>query len=76
MTTTHVGNFYNNSSIEIHEIEGRKYALHGWNGEFYLDCWEVADKYGHDRIDSGVIEIAPIYDFEDEQMPIIGYQVR
>lgn len=29
--------------IEIVEVEGRPIALSGWNGEQYLQCWEVEE---------------------------------
>ena len=35
-----VGNWWNDRSIEMVELsDGKVYALSGWNGEEYTECW-------------------------------------
>lgn len=42
----HVGHFFE-SRIPVYLLNGRYYAADGWNGEEYLDSWEVAEfKHG------------------------------
>jgi hypothetical protein len=36
-----LGTWTGSRDIEIVEVEGRPIALSGWNGEQYLQCWEV-----------------------------------
>lgn len=66
-----VGNWWNDDSIELIEIDGEIYALYGWNGEQYLHCWKCIDRYT--AVDDGVeYEIKPIY---NEDYEIIGYEM-
>ena len=77
-----VGRLWNNNSIVIIEQNGRKYALNGYNGEEYLDCWEVADNKGFDKIGDKVYCIKPIYakveenEAEEYEFDIVDYEVR
>lgn len=49
------------TDIDIVEIDGELYALDGWNGEKYTDCWKCIDKYT--AVDDGrTYEIVPVYD--------------
>ena len=77
MTGKIIGNLWNEINIEIVEIDGKMYALHGWNGEYYGHCWEVLDKHGHDKPDTDVeYSIIPIYeDGEDGDFTVIGYEL-
>lgn len=34
------GRWWNDSNIKLVEINGSVYALAGWNGETYGNCWE------------------------------------
>ena len=67
-------NDYNNG-IEIVTLQGgRKFALHGWNGELYGDCWEVSDKYtvkGEERF-----VLTPEYAEIDHEYEIVGYYIN
>ena len=38
-----VGHWSGTADIPIVQIDGRIVALNGWNGESYLDCWEVKE---------------------------------
>ena len=42
---TPVDFWWNDSSIDIVKVDGSLYALNGWNGEEYTDCWECLDKF-------------------------------
>lgn len=35
-----VGAWWNDSNIDLVEIDGTVYALNGWNGEEFTDCWK------------------------------------
>ena len=39
------GNWWNDSSIQQIEKDGSVYALHGWNGEVYEECWKCTGKH-------------------------------
>lgn len=66
-----VGYWWSCRDIEIVEIEGRYIALSDWNGESYLDCWEVkslVDGIGFDIIKDGIIA-RPVY--SDEELELL-----
>lgn len=56
-----VGLWWDNSSVELVEIEGKVYALHGWDGEKWGDCWECV---GDDQMEKSKERyvIRPFYD--------------
>lgn len=39
-----MGNLQNFKNIEVYQIGKYAYALNGWNGEQYNDCWRVNNK--------------------------------
>lgn len=49
--------------IELVEVDGAMYALHGWNGEKYTDCWKCADEWTVDPEEPGRFTAKPIYRF-------------
>lgn len=60
---------------EIVEINGKRYALYGWNGERYLHCWEV-DEIGFYVEDGKEYEIMPIYEeIDEDEFEITGYEI-
>lgn len=66
-----IGTWWSDSDIELAEINGKIYALYGWNGEEYLHCWECIDRFT--VADSNIeYEIRPIYDSSNE---IIDFEV-
>lgn len=80
---------WTNTDIDIVEIDGALYALNGWNGEKYTECWRCVDRFTADP-DGDTYEIAPVYDwdhfdedageFQDENgnsvSGIIGYELN
>ena len=80
--------WWNDSTIEVVEIDGALYALNGWNGEKWTECWKCIDRFTVDP-DDRKYEIAPVYimdawnddagEFQDENGVaidgIIGYEV-
>lgn len=68
-----VGTWWNDNDIELVEIDGEIYALYGWSGEKFLHCWKCQDKFT--EIGNEEYEITPIYDWDDEDCEIIGYEV-
>jgi hypothetical protein len=70
----YLGRFWNDKNIEIYEIEGRKIALAGWNGETYEDCFEVKEN----MIDTvrGIIRVKPIYkEIAEDEFEIVDYEI-
>ena len=66
-----IGTWWSDSNIELVKINGKIYALDGWNGEKYLHCWECIDRFTA-ADDNAEYEIRPIYDSSDE---IIDFEV-
>lgn len=70
--------WWNNPEIEIYEIEGKNIALYGWNGEEYMDCWEVKEIIGDEGFDvksDGYI-VRPVYESKGDDSEIIGYEIK
>lgn len=62
-----VGYWWNDSRIKVFEIDGRYYAAYGWNGEKYVDSFEVTRRVGNTFFDAAAdCVLAPIYRFEAE----------
>ena len=38
-----VGRWWANKEIELVEIDGEVYALNGWNGDAFIDCWKCTE---------------------------------
>lgn len=55
---------WNNGDVPMVEIDERLFALHGWNGEVWLRCWECLDKWT--AASEKTFEIRPIHRFEIE----------
>lgn len=70
-----VGQWWNDNEIELVEIDGKVYALNGWNGEKYLDSWEV-DKDDHTEVINEGIAIEPLYKEVEEEFEIVEYVVE
>lgn len=74
-----IGNWWNDKSIEIYNINGRNIALYGWNGEKYMDCFEVTEDL-FDIIKENIV-VKPIYNkpihnsaYQDEYK-IVDYEI-
>ena len=52
------------TDITIIEQDNKYYALNGWNGEEYGDCWET-DSKGYTIGSKVKYEIRPIYDWDN-----------
>lgn len=62
---------WNNKSILVVKIGERWFALNGWNGEYYEECWET-DENTFALDDGNEYEIAEKL---DENFEIIGYEL-
>lgn len=74
---------------EVYTIDGKFYALSGWNGEMYTSCWECEDEFT--SIDSGEYCIRPLYKYRvceidigslddssdeyEDAIKIVGYEI-
>ena len=72
-----LGTWWNNDDIEVYQIEGRPIALYGWNGEEYLDCFEVAEEIGGRlfKLLQGGLSVRPIYEQRGDDFEIVGYEL-
>ena len=61
-----VGTLWNDKDIQIVEQDGEMYALYGWNGEAYYECWKVLDEKGLNRVDEDTEYILKPIDVETE----------
>lgn len=71
-----LGIWWNDKTIEVVEIEGKAVALDGWNGEAYVDCFEVTDQHGEaffEIVKEG-FEVKPIYEEVEGDFEIVGYE--
>lgn len=68
-------NLWNNKEIEVVKIDGRWFALYGWNGEMYSHCWEV-DENTFALKNEQEYEIIPVYkENADGDFEIIDYKI-
>lgn len=58
-----------NGGQDIYQVNSRCYVLNGWNGEWWLSCWEVAPDDLYEIIGSD-IQIRPIYRYEAEDIDL------
>ncbi|WP_163280415.1 hypothetical protein [Campylobacter fetus] len=63
--------------IVVVEIDGRFFALNGWDGECYSRCWECGDRRGdtfHKVVGVDTYKITPRFkdEFVLEKNPLIG----
>ena len=75
----YLGRFWNSNEIEVYEIEGRKIALDGWNGEKYYDCFELSDNLVDVISGDKKIVVEPIYEMVDEEtesFEITDYEIK
>lgn len=71
-----VGNLWNTRDIEIISDDERYFALDGWNGSRYWECWEVADKNGFDSINPKELYNFGIVNVEigEDEYDVVGYE--
>ena len=72
-----LGVFWNDSSIEVYEIEGKAIALGYWNGEIFTNCFEVSEcinsKY-YNLVSDVCYEVKPIYKEMNDSFEIVDYE--
>ena len=70
-----VGTWWNDSSVDLVEIDGTVYALNGWNGEEFTDCWKCSGEYNMEA-SKEYCTIKPQYrEIEEDEFEIVGYEV-
>ena len=71
-----VGTWWNDSSIELVEIDGSVFALGGWNGESYNNCWKCTGDYNMDASEE-TYTITPTYEeVSEDEFEIIAFKVE
>ena len=70
-----MGTWWRNKNIDLVEVEGKIYALYGWNGEKYYNCWIVSGE-NHTEASKEKYVLTPIYkEIGDEEYEIYDYIV-
>lgn len=72
---------WNDPEIEVVEIKGEWFALSGWNGEVFTDCWQTDENTFYTGIQE-VFTIRPVYqgvgepdeDGDFKQYDIVNYE--
>ena len=71
-----LGKWWNASDIDIYEIEGKRLALYGWNGEKYEECFEVTEDLLNIIDENKKYEVKPIYqEIGTDDFEIIDYEI-
>lgn len=67
--------WWNDKSIMLADIDGEKYALHGWDGEFYYKSWKCLGEY-HNEASKENYVIKPNYSQVDEdEWEFVNYEI-
>lgn len=70
-----VGCWWSNKEIELVEIDGKVYALDGWNGESYLNAWECTGE-GYTDASEQQYTITPVTnEADDGEYETVDYEV-
>lgn len=73
-----IGKWWNDKNIELMEINGKTYALSGWNGERFTKCWECEGE-GNREASKEEYTITPKYkciNEENDEWEIVEYEVE
>lgn len=75
-----IGKWWNDKNIDLLEFEGTIYALHGWNGESFTECWECLDEFNFRNDESYTIKPIIGEYLEDEEnncftSDVIDYEI-
>lgn len=67
MNFTTVGTWWNDKDIELIKLDDERiFALNGWNGEAYTDCWECLGEFNTDASDKKYT-LRPVFEADDEE---------
>ena len=69
-----IGNWWNDRSIAMIELnDGNVYALNGWNGEEYEECWMCSGEHYMDASEESYI-LRPVYRFDAEGIDLSQFE--
>ena len=69
------GYWWNDKSIELVEIDGSVYALYGWNGEEYGNCWKCTGEFLTEA-SKEEYTLKPVYkEVAEDEWEIVNYEV-
>ena len=69
------GKWWRNNNIDLVEVKGKVYALYGWNGEKYYNCWIVMGEF-HTEASKEKYVLTPIYrERAEEEYQLYDYIV-
>ena len=64
----YIDKWWSDQNIDLVEVNDTIYALNGWNGEKYTDCWKCIDKFT--AADDKTYTLTPVYRFERDNIDI------
>lgn len=64
-----IGKWWNDASIDLVELDGTVYALNGWNGEVFTECWECFGDFFNEAGEKSYT-LQPIYRFQAENIAL------
>lgn len=68
-----VGFWWNDQAVDVYKINGKFIAVSGWNGEEWLDCWQVSECVNgrfYKIVPGGDCSVRPIYRFQAENIDL------
>lgn len=69
------GYWWNDKSIELVEIDREVYALNGWNGEEYGNCWKCTGEFLTEA-SKEEYTLKPVYkEVDEDEWEIVNYEV-
>lgn len=70
------GCLWNDKSIDTMKLDGHWYALYGYNGEDYSQCWEIADPDGLEQVNPDKeYTLTPFHtEVEEDEWETVGYK--
>jgi hypothetical protein len=71
----YVGFWWANNAIDLVEVGDSLYALYGWNGEKYTECWKCEGKY-YLEASKERYELTPVYKcIGEDEYEVVDYEV-
>lgn len=64
-----IGVWHSDRNIDLIELNGAVFALYGWNGEKYTDCWKCSGEYNMTASKESYT-LTPVYRYQAAQVDI------
>lgn len=70
-----IGTWWNDSNIDLIEIDGTVYALNGWNGDEFTNCWKCLGEYYTDASKERYTVRPQYREIKEDEFEIVAYEV-